>query len=168
MEEAQAAIRAADAQVDRLKTLLNDATIASPVRGRVEYRLIEPGAVLPAGGRIATVLDLSDVYMTVFLSAHDAGRITIGDDARVVLDVAPNYVFPARVSFVASEAQFTPKTVETRTEREKLMFRVKLQAPPELLKTFEAQVKSGLRGVGYVRVARDAAWPAKLAVKLPQ
>ena len=167
IEEAQAAIRAADAQVDRLKTVVNDATITSPVRGRVQYRLIEPGAVLPAGGRIATVLDLKDVYMTIFLSARDAGRVTIGDDARVVLDVAPDRVFPAFVSFVAAEAEFTPKTVETRTEREKLMFKVKLQGPPELLKAFEPRVKSGLRGVGYVRVARGVQWPASLSVKLP-
>lgn len=168
VEEANAAITAAEAQVDRLKALLSDATIISPVRGRVQYRLIEPGAVLPAGGRIATVLDLADVYMTIFLPARDAGRVMIGDEARVVLDVAPNYVFPAKVSFVAAEAQFTPKTVETKTERDKLMFRVKLQAPAELLKAFEPRVKSGLRGMGYVRVARDAAWPARLDVKLPQ
>lgn len=167
IEEAQAAIRAADAQVDRLKTIVNDATITSPVRGRVQYRLIEPGAVLPAGGRIATVLDLKDVYMTIFLSARDAGRVMVGDDARVVLDVAPDRVFPAYVSFVAAEAEFTPKTVETRTEREKLMFKAKLQGPPDLLKAFEPRVKSGLRGVGYVRVARDVQWPSYLNVKLP-
>lgn len=168
VEEAQAAIKAADAQVDRFESLLNDATITSPVRGRVQYRLIEPGAVLPAGGRIATVLDLTDVYMTIFLPARDAARLRLGDDARIVLDAASNYVFPAKISFVATEAQFTPKTVETKTEREKLMFRVKLQAPLELLKTFESRVKSGLRGMGYVRVAQGAAWPAKLDVKLPQ
>ena len=85
-----------------------------------------------------------------------------------MLDAAPQYVFPGKVSFVAAEAQFTPKTVETSAEREKLMFRVKLQAPPEMLKNMEERVKSGLRGVGYVRTARDAEWPTKLAVKLPQ
>jgi HlyD family secretion protein len=168
IEEAQAAIKAAEAQVDRLKTLLGDTTIVSPVRGRVQYRLVEPGAVLPAGGRIATVLDLTDVYMTVFLPARDAARLTVGDEARIVLDAAPDYVFPTTVSFVAAEAQFTPKTVETRTEREKLMFRVKLQAPRELLEAFESRVKTGLRGVGYVRVSPMVSWPAKLDVKLPK
>lgn len=167
VDEARAAIAAAEAQVDRLATLLDDTVIRSPVRGRVQYRLIEPGAVLGAGGRIATVLDLADVSMTVFLPAREAGRLAIGDEARVVLDAAPEYVFPATVSFVAAEAQFTPKTVETAAEREKLVFRVKLQGPPEILKLHEEHVKSGLRGVAYVRVDRAAVFPASLAVKLP-
>ncbi len=168
VDQAKAAVKAADAQVEQIRTLLADATIKSPVRGRVQYRLVEPGAVLAAGGRIVTVLDLSDVYMTIFLPAGDAARLKIGDEARVVLDAAPQYVFPGKVSFVAAEAQFTPKTVETSAEREKLMFRVKLQAPPEMLKNMEEQVKSGLRGLGYVRTVRDVEWPAKLTVKLPQ
>lgn len=168
VDQAKAAVKAADAQVEQARTVLSDATIKSPVRGRVQYRLIEPGAVLAAGGRIATVLDLTDVYMTIFLPATDAARLTIGDEARVVLDAAPQYVFPGKVSFVAAEAQFTPKTVETRAEREKLMFRVKLQAPPEMLKNMEERVKTGLRGLGYVRTNRETQWPAKLTVKLPQ
>jgi HlyD family secretion protein len=165
--EAQAAIKAADANVERLLTNLNDTTVTAPVRGRVQYRLIEPGAVLSAGGRIATVLDLSDVYMTVFLPASVAGQLTIGDEARIVVDAAPQFVFPANVSFVAPESQFTPKSVETQSEREQLYFRVKLKAPPEILKGMEERVKSGLRGIGYVRVDPAAPWPAWLDVKLP-
>lgn len=167
VDEAHAVIAAADAHVERLKTNLADATIISPVRGRVQYRLIEPGAVLPAGGRIATVLDLSDVYMTVFLPAGVAGRLTMGDEARVVVDAAPEFVFPATVSFVAPESQFTPKSVETQSEREQLYFRVKLHAPPEMLKGMEEAVKSGLRGIGYVRIDPTAAWPAWLDLKVP-
>ena len=150
------AVKAADAKVNQLQTELDDTTIASPVRGRVQYRLIEPGAVLPAGGRIATVLDLSDVYTTIFVPASVAGQLKIGDEARVVVDAAPEYVFPAKVSFVAPESQFTPKTVETQSEREQLYFRVKLKAPLDLLGT-EEQVKAGLRGMGYVRVDPAAA-----------
>jgi len=82
----------------------------------------QPGEVLPAGGKILTILDLSDVYMTFFLPETLAGRVAIGAETRVVLDAAPQYVFPAKVSFVASVAQFTPKTVETATERQKLVF----------------------------------------------
>jgi HlyD family secretion protein len=167
IDEAQAAVKAADAKVNQLQTELDDTTITSPVRGRVQYRLIEPGAVLPAGGRIATVLDLSDVYTTIFVPASVAGRLKIGDEARVVVDAAPEYVFPAKVSFVAPESQFTPKTVETQSEREQLYFRVKLQAPLDLLKGIEEQVKAGLRGMGYVRVDPAAQWPAWLAVKVP-
>ena len=73
-----------------------------------------------------------------------------------------------RVSFVDPEAQFTPKTVETATEREKLMFRVKLRAPPELIERAADRVLSGLRGGAYVRTSEDAIWPDRLAVKLPE
>jgi HlyD family secretion protein len=166
IDEAQAAVKAFDANVVRLQALLADTTISSPVRGRVQYRLIEPGAVLSAGGRIASVLDLSDLYTTVFLPASVAGQLKIGDEARVVFDAAPQYVFPARVSFVAPESQFTPKSVETQSEREQLYFRVKLKAPLPLLVT-EEQVKAGLRGMGYVKVDPAAVWPAWLTVKTP-
>jgi HlyD family secretion protein len=166
IDEAQAAAKAADANVERLQAQFNDTTITSPVRGRVQYRLIEPGAVLSAGGRIATVLDLSDLYTTIFLPASAAGQLKIGDEARVVFDAAPEYVFPATISFVAPESQFTPKSVETQSEREQLYFRVKLKAPLPLLVT-EEQVKAGLRGMGYVKVDPAAVWPAWLTVKTP-
>ena len=151
VDEARATVKTADAKVEELQAVIDNSTIKSPVRGRVQYRLVEPGAVLPPGGKIATVIDLSDVYTTVYLPAPQAGRLKIGDDARVVVDAAPEYVFPATVSFVAPESQFTPKTVEVQSEREQLVFRVKLQAPLQLLKGMEDQVKAGLRGVGYVR-----------------
>jgi HlyD family secretion protein len=167
VNQAEAAVKAADADVARLQSLFNDTTIVSPVRGRVQYRLIEPGAVLPAGGRIATVINLSDVYMTIFLPASVAGRLKIGDEARAVVDSRPGYVFPGNVSFVSPESQFTPKTVETKWEREQLYFRAKLQAPLNSLKGIEEEVKAGLRGVAYVRVDPAAQWPARLAPKLP-
>ena len=167
VDEARAAVKTADAKVEELQAVITNSTIKSPVRGRVQYRLVEPGAVLPAGGKIATVIDLSDVYTTIYLPGPQAGRLKIGDDARVVVDAAPEYVFPATVSFVAPESQFTPKTVEVQSEREQLMFRVKLQAPLQLLKNIEDQVKAGLRGMGYVRIDPSANWPDRLAVKLP-
>ncbi len=166
--EASAAIASAGASVEHMQSLLDETVIKSPIRGRVQYRLIEPGSVMAAGARILTLLDLSDVSMTIFVPANDAGRLVIGDEARVVLDAAPEYVFPTKVVFVSPEAQFTPKTVETAAEREKLMFRVKLQAPEDLLKKLENRVMSGLRGVAYVRTDPAASWPDRLAVKLPE
>ena len=167
VDEARATVKTADARVEELQAVVDDSTIRSPVRGRVQYRLVEPGAVLPPGGKIATVIDLTDVYTTIFLPGPQAGRLKIGDEARVVVDAAPEYVFPATVSFVAPESQFTPKTVEVQSEREQLVFRVKLQAPLELLKGIEDQVKAGLRGVGYVKIDSAAEWPVRLAVRLP-
>ena len=85
-----------------------------------------------------------------------------------MLDAAPEMVVPARVSFVADVAQFTPKTVETADERQKLMFRVRAQIDPELLQRNLAQVKTGLPGVAYVRSDKDTPWPDWLAVNVPQ
>ena len=88
--------------------------------------------------------------------------------ARTILDPVPQFVFPATISFVATEAQFTPKSVETAEEREKLMFRVKLQGRPEVLNKYHRQVKTGIRGLGFVRTDPKVPWPAELEVKLPQ
>ena len=162
------AINTAQAEIDRLQSLLLHAELKAPKAARVQYRLAEPGEILASGGRVLTLMDLDDVYMTVFLSAADAGRLGIGSEARLVMDAAPDYVFPAKVSFVAADAQFTPKSVETQSEREKLMFRVKLVVDPALVQKFRSQVKPGLRGIAYVKVRADAQWPAELTPKLPQ
>jgi HlyD family secretion protein len=167
LEAAKASIAAAQAVAATIQSNIDDSTLVAPTGGRIQYKLAEPGEVLAAGGRVLTLLDLSDVYMTIFVPARVAGPLAIGDDARVTLDPDPGHVFPAKVTFVATEAQFTPKTVETAEEREKLMFRVKLSAPPELRTRYEEQIKTGVRGIGYVRTEGDVAWPAKLAVKLP-
>ncbi len=143
LADAHASKQLAEAQVDQIKALLEDTVLRTPVSGRVEYKLVQPGEVVAAGGRLVTILDLTDVFMTIFLPTGDVGRVALGSEARVVLDAAPNYVFPARVSFVAAEAQFTPKTVETANEREKLMYRVKLAIDPKLLQTYRDYVKAG-------------------------
>jgi HlyD family secretion protein len=164
--EAQSAMEAALATTERLEADIEDSVLKAPRGGRVQYRVAQLGEVLPAGGTILTILDLSDVYMTFFLPETLAGRVASGTETRVVLDAAPQYVFPARVSFVASAAQFTPKTVETTTERQKLVFRVKAQGDPEMLKRYGTRVKTGLPGVATVRLDPTAAWPAHLQVRL--
>jgi HlyD family secretion protein len=164
----EAAIAAAAAHVERVRTDITDSTLTSPIRGRVLYRLAEPGEVLAAGGKVVTVLELSDVYMTIFLPAEEAGRAVIGAEGRIVLDAAPHLVIPAAVSFVAPRAQFTPKEVETRTEREKLMFRVKVRIDPALLARHIDRVKTGLPGVAYMRLDGRADWPEHLRVALPR
>jgi len=164
---AEAAIEASEASVAALRANLDDYTLVAPRGGRVQYRLAEPGEVLAAGGKVVSLLDLTDVYMDVYLPTDDAGRLRYGSEARLILDAAPQYVIPASVNFVASEAQFTPKYVETESEREKLMFRVKLQIPADILEKYQEIVKTGVPGVAIVRVSPEAEWPENLAVNLP-
>lgn len=165
---AQSASAAAQANIDRIQADIDETALKSPRDGRVQYMVARPGEVIAAGGRVLNMLDLSDVYMTFFLPTAVAGSVAMGSEVRIVLDAAPQYVIPASVSFVSDVAQFTPKTVETASEREKLMFRVRAQIPPALLKKHILQVKTGLPGVAYVRNGPDIAWPEHLRVKLPQ
>jgi HlyD family secretion protein len=113
------------------------------------------------------MVDLTDVYMTFFLPATEAGRVTLGAEARLVVDALPDAVIPAQASFVADVAQFTPRSVETRIERERLMFRIKARIDPALLRQHIREVKTGVPGVAYVRLDPQAEWPANLQVRLP-
>ena len=167
LADATASIEAASAAVRRVETLIEDSMLAAPIGGRVLYRLAEDGEVLPSGGKVLTIIDLSDVYMSIYLPATVAGRVTIGTDSVIILDAAPDVRIPAKVSFVAPKAQFTPKTVETQTEREKLQFRVKVRIAPELLRKHAARVKTGLPGVAYVKLDPDTPWPEHLEPKVP-
>jgi HlyD family secretion protein len=158
-------IEAARATADRLRAEIKDAVLVAAIRGRVERRLAEPGEVVGQGGRVLSLVDLSDVYMYVFLPESVTGKIPLGSEARIVVDAAPQYPIQAYVSYVSPTAQFTPKTVETAEERHNLTFRVKLQIDKNRLRQYEALVKTGIPGMGYVRSDPKAAWPEQLAVK---
>ncbi|MFZ2987675.1 HlyD family secretion protein [Ideonella sp.] len=163
---AESAVTAAQATVARIEVDLADSELKAPRDGRVQYRVAQPGEVLGGGGKVLNLVDLTDVYMSFFLPETVVGKVALGTEVRIVLDAAPQFVIPAQVSFVADTAQFTPKTVETASERQKLMFRVKAQLPRELLLAHLQQVKTGLPGVAWVKVDPQAAWPAALANKV--
>ncbi|MDK3020161.1 HlyD family secretion protein [Pseudodonghicola flavimaris] len=168
VSSADATIAAAEADVQSLQISLDDLTIRAPIRGRVLYRLHEPGEVISAGASIITLLDLTQVYMNIYLPAPAVGPLVLNDEARIILDPVPQFVVPARITFIAPQSQFTPKSVETQEEREDLVFRVKLTIPHDLLEKFEDQVKVGVRGIGFVRTAAAAEWPDDLKVNVPQ
>lgn len=166
--EAQSAIEAATASTVRLQADIDDSLLKAPRNGRVQYRVSQPGEVLAAGGKLLNMVDLADVYMTFFLPSAQAGKVALGQEVHLVIDAAPEYVIPAKVSYVASVAQFTPKTVETANEREKLMFRVKARLDPALLAKYITYVKTGVPGMAYMRLDPQVEWPAELQIKVPQ
>jgi len=165
--QAEASVDSAQARIERLQADIKDCVLKSPRDGRVQFRIAEPGEVLGAGGKVLNLVDLGDVYMTFFLPEAEAGRIRLGTEVRLVLDAAPQFVFPAKVTFVSDVAQFTPKTVETAVERQKLTFRIKAHLSPELLKKYIRNVKTGVPGMAHVQLDPQAEWPANLAVRLP-
>jgi HlyD family secretion protein len=124
--------------------------------------------VLGPGGKALTLVNLEDVYMEIFLPSAQAAALKTRAEARVTVDYFPGRAAAGYVSFVSPEAQFTPKEVETKSEREKLMFRVKIQIPPQLVSSYIEQIKTGVRGVGYVKVDPSAVWPAWLQNNLLQ
>lgn len=164
---AKAQVAATSASIERIQADIDDSLLRAPRDGRVQYRIAQPGEVVAAGGAVLNVVDLSDVYMTFFLPTQVAGKVAIGSEVRLVLDAFPQYVIPATATFVSDVAQFTPKTVETAEERQKLMFRVKASIDPDLLRQHLPQVKTGLPGMAYLKLDPQRDWPAHLQVKVP-
>ena len=165
---AKAGVTASVATIARIEADITDSLLNSSCEGRVQYRVAQPGEVLAAGGTVLNLVDLNDVYLTFFLSDAVVGKVAIGSEVNLVLDAAPQYVIPATVSFVATVAQFTPKTVETASERQKLMFRVKARISRELLQRNLKKVKTGLPGVAWIKLDAAEKWPANLEIKVPE
>jgi len=162
LQTAKRQMAVAEANAATIQTRIDDATLTSPITGRVLYRLAEPGEVLAPGGKALTLVNLEDVYMEIFLPSEQAASLKLGAEGRITVDYGPDRALAGYVSFVSPEAQFTPKQVETRSEREKLMFRVKIQLPKEQASERLDYIKTGVRGVGYVKLTPSAVWPIRL------
>ncbi|MDD5035761.1 MAG: efflux RND transporter periplasmic adaptor subunit [Methylococcaceae bacterium] len=156
LQKSLAEIGGAQARVAEIRARLKDSSLTAPRDARVLYRLAEPGEVVKEGGKVLTLADLADVYMIVYLPEQEAGRIAVGAPAQIRLDAWPDRPLPGRVTFVSPQAQFTPKQVETATERQKLVFRVKVQldAPQQ------TWIKPGLPGVAFIRLDPALPWPS--------
>jgi len=160
--EAERLLEANQHDVGLYTVNINDNDLVAPRDGRLQYRLANVGEVLPAGGKVFTMLDISYVYIDIYLPTLESGKIKVGTDARILLDAYPNSPIPAKVSFIASQAQFTPKTVETQSERDKLMFRIRVRIDPERSRIHAESVRSGLPGIAYLRADPNVAWPENL------
>lgn len=158
----RSAVETARATADRLRAQIADAVLVAPIRGRVQARLAEPGDALAGGDHVFSLLDLSDVYMNVFLPEAITGKLRMGMEARIALESAPDRAIPAFVSYVSPIAQASPKAPAAAKQRQDRMFRVKLQAPRERVREYEQPAAAGQRGVGYVRFDETTAWPARL------
>ena len=162
---AKANVKAAKADIARIQADIDDSLLLAPREGRIKYKIAQGGEVVSAGGRILNLVDLTDAYMTFYLPERLAGKVHNGAEVRLIFDAMKTVPIPAKVTYVASVAQFTPKTVETQSEREKLMFRVKAKIDPALLKKYISWVKTGVPGVAYVKLDPKAPWPKNLQLK---
>ncbi|RXK12615.1 efflux transporter periplasmic adaptor subunit [Halarcobacter mediterraneus] len=160
---AQASINAAKAQVETIQVNIDESVLYSPIKGRVLYKIAQTGEVIANGGKVLVVLDLMNTYMTIFLPTAQAGLVDIGSKARIILDAIPDIAIPSYVTFVSPLAQFTPKEIETQSEREKLMFRIKVRIDSSLLEKYFEKIKTGLPGIAYVRLDNSKPWPEELS-----
>ena len=159
---ATAGMQSAIHNADLIQVNITDDTLVAPKDGPIQYRLSNVGEVLAPGGKVFTMLDVTYVYMDIFLPTRTAGRVKFGDEASLLLDAMPDRPIRASVTFIAAQNEFTPKAVETQSERDKLMFRIRIRIDPALLRRHEAAVRSGLPGLAYIRLDPKTPWPAAL------
>ena len=167
---AEGQIEVQKAELARIEADISDSTLYATRDGRIQYLLAHEGEVLAAGGRAMNLVDLTDAYMTFFLPTKVAGKVRMGAEVKLVFDAAPQYPIDAKVTFIDPVAQFTPKSVETQVEREKLMFRIKANINADLLRKYIHNVKTGLPGVAWVKIDPTADWqdaPIKI-MKIPE
>ena len=133
------------------QTRLNYATLLSPLSGIVLSQNIEPGEYVAAGTPVITVGDLSNVWLRAFINETDLGRVKVGQPVRIRTDTNADKVYEGLVSFLAPQAEFTPKNVQTQQERVKLVYRVKIDIPNPL-----QELKAGMPADAEIQVGETA------------
>jgi HlyD family secretion protein len=126
IDQARAQVRRAEAAVALAETTLGYADIVSPLNGMVLSKAVEPGEYVVPGTPVVTVANLHNVWLRAYINETDLGRVKLGQAANVTTDTYPAKIYPGRISFIASEAEFTPKNVQTQKERVKLVYRIKI------------------------------------------
>ncbi|NJD62282.1 MAG: HlyD family efflux transporter periplasmic adaptor subunit [Deltaproteobacteria bacterium] len=147
IDQARARVRQAKEALELARTRLSYATVASPLSGIVLSKNVEPGDYVAAGTPIVTIGDIADVWLRAYIEETDLGRVKTGQPVDVTTDSYPGKIYAGRISFIAPQAEFTPKSVQTRKERVKLVYRVKVAiANPSM------ELKPGMPADGVIRI----------------
>ncbi|MFI5373060.1 MAG: HlyD family secretion protein [Candidatus Rokuibacteriota bacterium] len=144
----------AEAQLAEQQSHVSDFSVKSPIDGRVLTRTVERGERVEPGTPLFTLVDLDRLYVKIYVPEPSIGKVALGQEARVYVDAYPGRAFPARVSRVSQEAEFTPKNVETREERVKLVFAVEVA----LTENPGGVLKPGMPADATIRWQPDAPW----------
>lgn len=151
VEQARARVRQAEEALLLAKTRLTYAKVVSPLGGTVLSKNVEPGDYVAAGTPVVTVGALSQVWLRAYIEETDLGRVKVGQEVAVTTDTFPGKRYAGRVSFLSPQAEFTPKSVQTRKERVKLVYRIKVDiANPDM------ELKPGMPADGTIRVDGEA------------
>jgi HlyD family secretion protein len=147
IEQAQAQVERANEALNMAETRLSYTTLISPIDGIVLTQNVESGEYITAGAPVVTVGKMDPVWLRAFIDETDLGRVRIGQQVRVKTDTDPDKTYAGKISFISSESEFTPKTVQTDKERVKLVYRIKIDIPnPEL------ELKPGMPADGEIEL----------------
>lgn len=151
IEAAEARLADARAAADLLRTTIADSTVTAPREGIVTGRPVEAGELLSPGAVVAVLSEPDRVYVMLYLTEADVARVRLGEAAEVRVDGWPGRTFEGRVTYLSPRAEFTPKNVQTKEDRVKLVFGVKVEIPDP-----EGLLKPGLPADALIRTARGA------------
>ena len=127
IQAGEAVKEAAEAQVKLIERRIEDATVTIPIDGVISERYVELGELMSVGSLIATVIDLTHVWVMTYVSEKNLGKVKLGRQGKVMVDSFPHKEFIGTVTYISPEAEFTPKNIQTKEERVKLVFGVKIE-----------------------------------------
>jgi HlyD family secretion protein len=152
IQAAEARLAQARAAADLLAKTIADCTIVAPTAGIVTHKAVEAGELVNPGSTIVTVSELDSVYVMIYLTEKEVGRVRLGDGVDVMIDAFPGKAFSGRITYISPEAEFTPKNIQTKEDRVKLVFGVKV-----VIENREGLLKPGLPADAVIRVPADRA-----------
>lgn len=148
---AEARLAQAQAAADLLKKTIADCAITAPAGGIVTHKAVEAGELVTPGATVVTLVELDSVYVMIYVTEKDLGRVKLGDAAEVKIDAFPDRAFAGKITYISPEAEFTPKNVQTKEDRVKLVFGVKVE-----IENREGLLKPGLPADAVIRVGPEA------------
>jgi HlyD family secretion protein len=151
IQAAEARLAQAQAAVDLLMKTIADCTITAPVGGIVTHKALEAGELVTQGATIVTLSELDSVYVMIYVTEKELGRVRLGDAAEVKIDAFPDKAFSGKVTYISPEAEFTPKNIQTKEDRVKLVFGVKVE-----IENREGLLKPGLPADAVIKVGPNA------------
>lgn len=152
--QAEKSYKVAIEAVRKAEANLEDTLIVSPTSGTVVIKIVRPGEVVGVGTPLVTIINMDDLFLKIFLATDVAGKVNLGDEAKVIPDALPRESFDAVVTKIAEKAQFTPKNVETKSQRAKLVFEIKLK----IKKNKDYRLKPGMPSSGIIKFKKKAPW----------
>ena len=154
----KAQVAQAEAALTEASSLLDDLTIHAPATGVITTRIVNSGEVVAAGSPMFDIVDLDRLYLKVYIPEKVIGKVRLGLSARIYTDAFPDKPFPARIRYIASQAEFTPKEVQTPDERVKLVYAVRLY----LDSNPEHSLTPGLPADAVIRWKEETPWAKPL------